>query len=260
MRFLLVAVLSLVPFGLADARVPLQAEKAFVAGQFVNAANIAEADGSAEALAFAARARISDAIMRDGVYCAPCLLVAETMAQSAIDRDAAYAEGYIQLAIAMGFRGRLLGAMDAQSERLPEKGRAAIDKALELDPLNTWAKAALGAWHLEIVHRAGPILADVTYGARKSDGLKAFREALSSAPGNLLLHYHFALTILALDTDEFRAEALAMLDDGLKDTNPDALTQFSRKRAEELAMALKTATTKEVETLVRKFQGYPPQK
>lgn len=260
MKWSRVAVLSLLVAGAAHAGIPLKAQSAYLDGRFVSAATIAETDGSAEALAFAARARIADAIMRDGVYCEPCLTVAETIAQSAIDRDPKYAEAYVQLAIAMGFRGRFLSAMDAQSERLPEKGRQAIDKALELDPLSPWAKASLGAWHLEIVHRAGPVLAEVTYGASRTEGLKAFREALAADPGNLLLHFHFALSILALDTDEFRTEALQALEAGYKDPRGDALTMFTRKRAEELTAALKTGTTKEVETLVRKFQGYPPQK
>lgn len=258
MKWSRVAVLSLALASSVQAGVPLNAQNAYIAGQFVNAAALAESDGSAEALAFAARARISDAIMRDGVYCAPCLTVAEAIAQNAIDRDPSYAEGYIQLAVAMGFRGRLLDAMQAQSERLPEKGRAAIDKALELDPLNPWAKAALGAWNLEIVNRAGPVLADVTYGARKSDGLKAFREALASDPGNLLMRYHFALTLLALDVDEFRIEAQTALQDGIKDPRADALTQFTRKRAQELEALLKSGKPEEIETLVRRFQGYPP--
>lgn len=257
MKWSRVAALSLLLAGTALAGIPPKAETAYLDGRFVSAANIAEADGSAEALTFAARALIADAIMRDGVYCEPCLTVAETIAQSAIDRDPRYAEAYVQLAIAMGFRGRFLGAMDAQSERLPEKGRQAIDKALELDPLSPWAKASLGAWHLEIIHRAGPVLAEVTYGASRSEGLKAFREALAGDPGNLLLHFHFALSILALDVDEFRTEALQALLAGYKDPRGDALTLFTRKRTDELLATLKTGNTKDVEILVRKFQGYP---
>ena len=62
---------------------------------------------------------------------------------------------------------------------------------------------------------------------------------------------------MALDTDEFRTEALQALEAGYKDPRGDALSMFTRKRADELTTALKTGTTKEVETLVRKFQGYP---
>lgn len=244
--------------GAALAGIPPKAESAYNAGKFIDAATFAEADGSAEALAFAARARIADAIMRDGPFCEPCLKSAEVIAQTAIDRDPKHAEGYIQFALALGFRGRLIPLFEAKEEQLPEKGRAAIDKALELAPHNAWGLAARGAWNLEIVHRAGPVLADVTYGAGRTRGLKDFRDALANDPKNLLLHFHFALTILALDVDDFRAEAAAALAAGEEDPRTDALNRFTRKRARELSALLDTGSNKEIRALVRKFQGYPP--
>ena len=251
------AVLPILLASAAQADIPPEARKAFVAGDFVNAANIAESEGSAQALAFAARARIADTVTRDRTLCEPCLTTAETIAQRAIDRNPNAAEGYIQLAIALGLRGRVIPLLDAKGERLPERGREAIDKALELVPKNPWALAARGAWNLEIVRRGGPILADLTYGASRAEGLKNFREALAADPGNLLLHFHFALSILALDADDFRTEAASVLEEGYKDPRRDALTRFTRKRATELNALLKSGSTQEIEALVRRFQGYP---
>lgn len=253
-----VTVLWIMLASAALAGIPPKAESAYNAGMFIDAATFAEADGSAEALAFAARARIADAIARDGPFCEACLKSAEVIAQTAIDRDPKHAEGYIQFALALGFRGRLIPLLEAKDEQLPEKGRAAIDKALELAPRNAWGLAARGAWNLEIVHRAGPVLADVTYGAGRTSGLKDFREALTRDPDNLLLHFHFALTTLALDVDDFRTEAAAALVAGGKDPRADALNRFTRKRARELAALLNTGSNKEIQALVRKFQGYPP--
>ena len=70
----------------------------------------------------------------DGPSCIPCLDAALSLAQQAIDRDPNYAEGYVQLAIALGFRGRLMGAATAQANHMPERGHTAIDKALSLNP------------------------------------------------------------------------------------------------------------------------------
>jgi tetratricopeptide (TPR) repeat protein len=254
-----VAVLPALFANAAFAAVPPKAEGAYATGDFVSAATLAEAEGSAEALAFAARAHIADAIMRDGAYCSLCLTTAETIAERAIKRDPSLAEGYIQLAIALGFRGRLIPLMDARNERLPERGRKAIDRALELAPQNPWALAARGAWHLEIVHRAGPVLAGITYNAGHPEGLEWFRRALAADPSNLLLHFHYALTILALDAEEYRGEAAAALEAGYKDPRADALTRFTRKRTDELNKLLGTGKAREIEALVRKFQGYPPE-
>lgn len=240
----------------ASAQVPQTALAAYGDGKFIIAATIAESEGSPDALAFAARARIADAIMRDDL-CYDCLVKAQATAQSAIAQDPNLAEGYVQLAIAIGFRGRLVSTFEAQSEGLAEKGRAAIDRALELAPRNSWARASLGGWHLEIVHRAGSILAAVVYGANEEDGLKNFRAALAEDRGSLLLHYHYALSILALDTERFRDEALETLQTGYKDSRTDALIAFTRKRTDRLLETLKTGSVADIEALVRRYQGYP---
>lgn len=255
-----VAALSLLVASAAHAAIPAKAQSEYAAGNFIGAATLAESEGSAEALAFAARARIADAVTRDDSYCKACLTVAEMIAQRAIDRDPKTADGYIQLAIALGFRGRLIPLMDSRDERLAERGREAIDKALELAPRNAWALAARGAWNLEIVQRAGPLLADITYGAKRAEGLKYFHEALAADRANLLLHFHFALAILALDADEFRTEAAAAIEAGYKDPSNDALTKFTRKRADALTNLLRVGNDDEIEALVRHYQGYLPER
>lgn len=239
-------------------KVPAAAQRAFAQGNYLLAANIAEGTSSATALAFAARARTADAITRD-TPCMPCLVDAEAAAASAIKSDPNLAEGYVQLAVAIGFRGRLLGAVEAQSEGLAEKGRAAIDRALELDPLNVWARASLGGWHLEVVRRAGPFLASTMYGASEREGLKVFRAALAEAPAIAILHFHYALSILALDADRFHGEALIALETAEQMKVTDALTRSTRDRAVKLMDALQRGTPEEIEMLVRKFQGYPPE-
>jgi hypothetical protein len=249
---------------------PGSATQAYREGNYVLAANLAEAAGSSEALVFAARARNADSVTREKGLCLDCLVKAEATAQAAVlaasfgqsnflPNKPALAQAYVQLAIAIGLRGRLLDASEAQTEGLAERGRTAIDRALELDPQNTWARASLGGWHLEIVRRGGPVLASVMYGASEREGLKNLRSALAQEPANLLLSYHFALSILALDPDRFRAEALSALKSGETDATADAMTAFTRKRANKLAELLKNGTTEEIETLVRKFQGYPPE-
>lgn len=240
----------------AAAQIPERARNAFAAGNYLIAASLAEGDGSADALAFAARARIADAITREDGLCRDCLIEAETVAETAIKHDPNNAEAYVQLAIAIGFRGRLVSTLEAQAEGLAEKGRAAIDRALECDPNNAWARASLGGWHLEIVHRAGPILASVLYGAREEDGLASFRQAVAADPG-LLLQYHFALSLLALDTQRFRDEALAALAAAAKDTRDDALTAFTRARAQKLEHTVRQGSLDEIDALVRRYQGYP---
>lgn len=241
----------------AASGVPPSAQQAYDAGQFDKAVALAQADGSGEALAFAARAAVAQAVSPEVGLCAACVQTAESLARNAITQDAKFADGYVQLAIALGLRGRLISLMSARSEEIPEKARAAVDTALQLDPNDVWARATLGAWHLEIVHRAGPILADLTYGAEEDEGVKNFRAALKIDPTRLVVNFQFALCLLALDTQRFRLDAAKALDEGSKDTRQDALTQLMRVRLVKLRALLSTGSEAEVEALVKRYQGYP---
>lgn len=243
----------------ADDSVPAAAVTAFQDGNYALAATVAETANTAAALAFAARAQIADAVTRTE-QCLDCLIKAEATAEAAIKassaNEKALVQAYVQLAIAIGFHGRLLGALEAQSEGLAERGRAAIDKALELDPTNPWARASLGGWHLEIVDRAGSLLASTLYGASEEEGLKNFRAALAADPGNLLLHHHYALSILALDVERFRDEALATLSAGSRDVRTDAMTTFTRKRNDALVAVIGQGDERKIKGIVRFYQGY----
>lgn len=240
----------------AQASVPPEALNVFHAGHFAKSAQIAEAEASAPSLAFAARALIAEAVTRSGGFCLPCLSEAEALAQQAIALDAKNVEGHLQRAIAMGFRGRVIGVMQARSEDLPEKAHDSLTKALELDPHSLWAQASLGAWNLEIVHHAGPVLAAISYGATRSRGLDLYRQALARNSSNVVLHVHFALSILALDQKSFQDEAQAALAAALSVPTGDALALYSQNQARELSRALQSEGPDALASLVRRFQGY----
>ena len=247
--------------------VPAVAQTAFKDGKYVIAATVAEAKGTIASLTLAAAAYTAQGMTQGSPRCLECYLKAEAAAEAAIAAGASSTEpnakqalalANIQLAIAIGFHGRMLGAIEAQSLGLAEKGRKAIDRALELDPANPWALAALGGWHLEIVQRGGPILASALYGASEKEGLKKFHAALAADPGNPLLNYHFALSILALDTDRFDTEArvaLTAAEQGRQ--SGDALTKFTAGHASLLLAVMLNGDARQIKALVRVYQGYP---
>jgi hypothetical protein len=72
-----------------------------------------------------------------------------------------------------------------------------------------------------------------------------------------LLHYQFALTLLALDQDGMKAEARQALERARGVSRQDALTTFTRERAAILLDAMRKDNTDELRRLVLKFQGYP---
>lgn len=245
---------------MAAAAIPETALKAYRTGAYERAAEASQTEGSAASLAFAAQAIIADAISRKDGFCTPCLARAEELADRAIVLDPRLIDGYLQAAVAVGFRGRSIGLSEARAEGLAEVAKSKLDRAMAIDPTNVWARASLGAWHIEIVHHAGQVLASLMYGASRSEGLNLYRAALSDAPHIAVLHFHYALSILALDQDEFRIEAERELQHTLTINVDDALTRHVQSQATLVLNAMQASTPAELDAMVKKMQGYPPGK
>lgn len=241
------------------AAVPQQARALYFAGDYEKSSEIAAREGSSEALAFAAQSLIAEAITEPHGFCLSCLQRAEVMADRAIALDPNRAEGYVQKAIAIGFRGRAIGIAQARSEGLAGQAKAQLDAALALEPENIWAQASLGAWHLEIVHHAGPILAELGYGADRTTGLELYRKAISKGSEIAILHFHFALALLAMQESNATDEARTSLQNVLGNRSKDNLTRHARLNAKKLLDALVPGTSQNLTALVRKLQGYPHQ-
>jgi len=253
----LVLVASLRPAQAAGPVMPDGAVLAYKAGRYAEAARVAEQAGTAHALAFAARALIADAITRPDGLCTDCLRQAVALARRASSLDPMNVEAHLQEAVALGFLGRSMGVFAARREGLAEKVREQLDKALAIEPGNPWARASLGAWHLEIVTHAGALLATILYGAEESDGLSLYRTALRDLPDEALLRLQFALALLALDQDERLSEAREVLQGVAAATREDAMTGFARDRARQLLAAIASKRSADIRRLVLKFQGYP---
>jgi len=251
--FLLLCLALAAPAGAAGTPTP---SDVYRAGNFAAAATMAEAEPNASSLAFAARARIAEAMTQPGGFSLANLQKAEANASRALELDPDNVEAHLQAAVAIGFRGRIIGIMNARAEGLAEKAHAHLEQALRLDPGNSWALASLGAWHLEIVSHAGPILASLSYGASRNRGHALFVEALEKDPGNALLHFHFALSVLALDAQTYGEEARIALEEVIGARDPDALTRFIQLQAKALLTAMRSDTPSETKALVRRFQGY----
>lgn len=242
----------------ADTSLPSSAMAAYRVGAYDKAASLSETEGTARSFAFAAQALIADAISRKDGFCVPCLEKAERLAEHAMEIDPRVIDGYLQDAVAIGFRGRSIGLSAARSEGLAEKARTLLDKAMAIDSTNVWARASLGAWHIEIVHHAGRILASLMYDASTDEGLELYRSALRDAPDIAVLHYHYALSILALDQSRYRTEAEKELRHTLSIRTDDALSNYVRAQAATVLDALEKSSPSEIEALVGRLQGYPP--
>ena len=160
-----------------------EARTAFAEGRFVDAAGIAEAAGTSEGYALAARS-----LAVYGHYAAPeeekkeLFERALQLGEEAVRADTANPEGYFQSGHALGRYAQSIGTMTALRKGLGGKTRKMFEATLARDPDHALAHLALGGWNADIVSRAGRMMARVMYGATKKEAAAHFERALELAP------------------------------------------------------------------------------
>ena len=160
-----------------------EARTAFAEGRFVAAAGIAEAAGTSEGYALAARS-----LAVYGHYSAPeeekkgLFERALQLGEEAVRADTANPEGYFQSGHALGRYAQSIGTMTALRKGLGGKTRKMFEATLARDPDHALAHLALGGWNADIVSRAGRMMARVMYGATKKEAAAHFERALELAP------------------------------------------------------------------------------
>ncbi|HTT83463.1 MAG TPA: hypothetical protein VMF67_08270 [Rhizomicrobium sp.] len=225
-------------------------------GRFADAEKSALAEGDAAGYALAARADLAAEMMRPEP-CRPCLEHAEALAQHAIDLDPGLPEGRIEFVVALGYQARLIGALEAHFKGYAEKAKNNIEAAIDSDPENAWAWAALGGWNIEIAHDAGSTLARWLYGASLKDGLDDFSKAFAAAPDNLVIRFQYALSLAACHEAAYREAILDALSRAAADAPHGAYEAYAQKCAKELLTALRADDMDTFDRLVRHDQGYP---
>jgi hypothetical protein len=224
-------------------------------GDYAHAMQAGEAAHNAAGYAVAARAALSEAVLRDAP-CLECLQHAEVLAQQAVAADAKSADGQTWLAAALGYQTRIKGVAWAQVHGVPGRARAALDAAVAAEPSNPHAVSALGAWHVEVVKGAGPFLGRTLYGATLGAAMPLFDRAVKLAPGDAGVRYQIALALAALDPDANRARIAAELDAAVRGDAATAYDKALQARAAELKTLL-LGSRAAFDAKVRKFQGYP---
>lgn len=184
----------------------------FTAGRFLEAVEAGRHLGTPEALALAARASACHA-----THLATANARLEgfrdtaRLARAALSRDPANREARLQLVIALGYLARAETALDAHFAGYAEEARRHLEVAIERESATPWAWAILGAWHAEIISRAGPTLGHSLYGANARSAVVNFERAVRAEPANLILHYEFARALIRLDPAENATRARKQL-------------------------------------------------
>jgi hypothetical protein len=224
-------------------------------GDYAAAIAAAEAQNTAESLTLAARVTLAEANLRD-TPCVPCLKRGEALAQRAIAADPNRAEAYMWYSVALGYQARLLSLLQAQSGKYGERSKAALDKALQLEPRNGQLLASLGGWHIEVVRIGGSLLASALYGAKLQTGIDLYRRGIAADPERLMLPYQFALSLSGYDLNRYRGEIESNLQRTIGLMPDNAYEVVIKQRAGQLLQLLRSGDLVAYRALLRKFQGY----
>jgi len=213
---------------------------AYTSGRFLEAAETAGRSPLPEDRALAARALLAACVMAGAGRRDDLLDEAAVQARAALKGDPRSVEARLQLAMALGIKGRRSSVAEALRHGYAQEGKRLIDEALALSPNEPWAWALLGGWNLEIVRRGGRLGARL-YGASIARGVAAFTRAGELAPNDPGIALHFAAALLGVDPVGRSVEARGALARASGAPDADAFAGHLRAEARRVAAVFDAA-------------------
>ncbi|MBK7003940.1 MAG: hypothetical protein IPH37_01475 [Burkholderiales bacterium] len=159
------------------------------------------------------------------------LTVAErAAAQAAVLPDDASAQ-YWQ-AYALGRYSQGISVAKALAQGVGERVKLALEQAIRLRPLHAEAHICLGAFHAEVIDKVGPLIGNMTYGARKDVSLALFQRSLSLTPQSAIAQMEYANALVMLEGDDGMAQATQLYEQAANSQARDAMEHLDRELAQ----------------------------
>jgi len=167
-------------------------------GRFVESETLALGIESPDAFALAARAANVRALYLVPIDERAAILErARQHGEAALALDPWHVEGALQLVIALGQSARLMNPVDAYVEGVAGAAKKLLDRLERRASGNPYYHAVVGAWHGELVIRAGPIAARAFYGARWELAAHHYDKARALAPRSIVIGSEYAKMLLS---------------------------------------------------------------
>ncbi len=212
-----------------------QVQAAYADGQFLEAADLAEAAGSSEACAlgvsaltaygrFAAADDAKETIFERAVE----------LAAKAVELDPTNANAHLQLARALGWYAENIGRMRALNEKIADRTLEHLETALSIDANSALIHHSMARWHVELIDRMGAFSANLLFGANKQDAAFHFnRSMMLAGPKDKEVHYGLAVGMLDLSPRKYRDTAQRLLQQAIDLPIEDAYSEFIHQAAVE---------------------------
>lgn len=128
-------------------------------------------------------------------------------AESQAARHASQPNAWYWQAYALGRYSQAISVARALAQGLAGRIKEALEHTIKLQPRHADAHIALGAFHAEVIDKVGPLVAGMTYGAKKDIGLKLFEQGLQLNPASAIGLIEYANALLMLDGEDRAHEA-----------------------------------------------------
>ncbi len=145
-------------------------------------------------------------------------------AQAQADPD--NADAWYWQAYALGRYSQSISVAKALAQGLGSKIKNALERTIALAPQHAEARVALGLFHAEIIDKVGPLIGNMTYGAKKDVGLQLLEEALRINPRAILARVEYARALVMLEGKEKMPQATVLYQQAASSAPLDAMEQL----------------------------------
>jgi len=114
------------------------------------------------------------------------------------------------LAYSLGRYGQGISVAKGLAQGLGGRIKDALETTIALQPRHADAHFALGAFHAEIIDKVGPLIGNMTYGAKRDVSLEHFRQGFALQPHSPIGLVEYAMALLMLEGDARQEEATAL--------------------------------------------------
>lgn len=134
-------------------------------------------------------------------------------------------------AYALGRHGQAISVAKALAQGVGSKVKNALETVLRLNPRHAAAHIALGAFHAEVIDKVGPLIANLTYGAKQETSLELFKKAMQLAPHAAIVKMEYANALMMLEGDAAMARATQLYEQAAAHEPLDAMQRLDQELA-----------------------------
>ena len=236
-NYLLSFILVLVAFHLltpkvADAQTIEDARKAYIEGQFTEAAQMAKAVGTSEGYTLASKSlTIYGRFIAEKDEKRLLFEQAMELANKAIQANPNNAEAYLVLVHAMGRHSHHVSKVMAIKENYAKKSLEGIENAIRINPDIASAYVSLGRWHVGIIARVGSFVARVAFGAKKKVAIESFERAVELNLEDKIDYFETAVGYEALNYKKYKDKVHELLERAIEMPAKDAYDRIIHEEA-----------------------------